>query len=214
MVRAERAGIVRFEASNPREFATDAHRSVDDSPYGGGPGMVMRADVVGAAIESLSLADGSAIVWTEPSGERFTQSHAWELAQRQAVAFVCGHYEGIDERARELYATHTFSVGEFILTGGELPAMLMADATVRLLPGVLGGPDSLAQDCYVDGLLSYPQYTRPAVFKGEKVPAPLLSGDHAAIQRWRRAHSLQVTRARRPDLFAKARLRENDLDLL
>lgn len=211
--RAEDAGLVKFGASNPRDFATDPHRSVDDEPYGGGPGMVLKPDVVAAAVEAV-LTQDSVVIHTDPAGSLFDQATARLFANRRHLVFLCGHYEGIDERVVEKYATHRLSIGDYVLTGGELPAAVMADAIVRLLPGVLGSPASLTEDAFSDGLLTYPQYTRPEVWDGRKVPEVLLSGDHRRIAEWRRQQRLVSTRRNRPDLFAKARIAKDDLRLL
>src|SRR5438876_5300397 len=159
--RAEDSGIILFDAANPRDFATDKHRTVDDEPYGGGAGMVMKPDVLAAAIKSIPAERERIIIFTDPAGELFSQKHAKELSSSKHVIFVCGHYEGIDERVAQKYATHRFSIGDYILTGGELPAAVMADAIARQIPGVLGSPESLEQDAHWDGLLTYPQYSRP-----------------------------------------------------
>jgi tRNA (guanine37-N1)-methyltransferase len=213
LARAEERSLVQFHAVNPRDFATDKHKTVDDTPYGGGPGMVLKPDVVDSAIASV-LQDHSLVIATDPSGDLFTQNHARELAQQKHLIFVCGHYEGIDERVLEKHAKLRLSIGDFVLTGGELPAAVMADAIVRLLPGVLGDPLSLQEDAFADGLLSYPQYTRPEIWEGRRVPEVLLSGNHQEIARWRRKQRLLLTRKRRPDLFARAPLTKTDLDLL
>lgn len=209
--RAEEAGRLRFEAVNPRDFATDTHRTVDDSPYGGGPGMVIRVDVVDQAIRSLALGPQAAVLFTDPTGEPLTQALVRELAALPELAIVCGHYEGIDDRARQLHATHVVSLGDFVLTGGELPGLVVADAVARLLPGVLGDAESLAADSHAEGLLTAPQFTRPPVYEGLSVPEVLLSGDHGAIARWRRGEALRLTRERRPDLLATADLRPGDV---
>lgn len=214
LMRAEAAGIVRFDAINPRDFANDSHRTVDDAPFGGGAGMVMKPDVVSAAIEAAKTMADCEIIFTDPAGELFKQMHAKELASSKEIIFVCGHYEGIDERAAQRHATRRFSIGDFVLTGGELPAAVMADAIVRLLPGVLGDPESLEQDAFADGLLTHPQYTRPQDWEGQRVPEVLLGGNHEAIARWRRAYRLQLTRKLRPDLLARAPLSKDDLKLL
>lgn len=213
LLRAEQAGIVQFGAVNPREFATDSHRSVDDEPYGGGPGMVMKASTTSAAIEEVLTPD-STVIFTDPAGTLFDQTWARRLTHSLALVIVCGHYEGIDERVATKYATHRFSIGDYVLTGGELPAAVMADAIVRLLPGVLGSAESLEEDAFSDGLLTYPQYTRPEFWNDMPVPDVLLSGDHGKVHAWRRAHRLKTTRANRPDLFCKAPLSKEDLDLL
>ena len=214
LMRAKQAGAVEFGAVNPREFTHDKHRTVDDNPFGGGPGMLMKCEPVAAAIDSLFPDENTAVVITDPTGVPFTQAVAQELASRPRIIFVCGHYEGIDDRIRRLYATHTVSIGDFVLTGGELPALVMADAVTRLLPGVLGSPESLEADSHAESLLTAPQFTRPEDFRGESVPDVLRSGDHAAIERWRRAKSLRLTRANRPDLFWKAPLKAKDPSLL
>ncbi|HET6645426.1 MAG TPA: tRNA (guanosine(37)-N1)-methyltransferase TrmD [Fimbriimonadales bacterium] len=211
--RAEEAGLVEFEAINPRDFAMDQHRTVDDTPYGGGAGMVLKPDILGAAIESASPV-GGCVIMTDPAGSLFRHEDAVELALEKRLIIVCGHYEGVDERVAEKYEAKRFSVGDYVLTGGELAAAVMADAIVRQLPGVLGSPDSLEQDAFVDGLLTYPQYTRPADWNGIHVPDVLLSGNHGEIAAWRRKQRLLTTRRRRPDLFSKAPLSKLDLELL
>lgn len=212
--RAAEAGLVQFGAVNPREFTHDRHRTVDDDPFGGGPGMVMKCEPIAAAIDSLGLEQGSAVVMTDPTGVPFTQEIAGELAIHPRVAFLCGHYEGIDDRIQKLYATHTVSLGDFVLTGGELPALVMADAVVRLVPGALGCAGSLEADSHSDGLLSAPQFTRPEVFQDEAVPDVLRSGDHGAVAHWRRRQALELTRRNRPDLFWRAPLNKKDIELL
>lgn len=212
--RAKEAGLVEFKASNPRDFAEGKHRTVDDTPFGGGPGMLLKPDVVAKAIKQLNPERDAAIVFCEPSGRQFTQEDAGELSKRKQVVFVCGHYEGIDDRVRQLFATHVFSIGDYVLTGGELPALVMADAIVRLVPGALGSSESLEIDSHANGLLSAPQFTRPEVFEGLSVPEVLTKGDHKAAQRWKRAQSLKVTKENRPDLFARAKLEKDDPDML
>jgi len=212
--RAIEAGKVAINAVNPRDFTEDRHRTVDDHPFGGGPGMLMKVEPIARAIESLGPDSEAAVVFTDPTGERFSQSLARTFAAKNRLVLVCGHYEGIDDRARQLFATHTLSLGDFVLTGGELPAMVIADAVTRLIPGVLGDAASLYADSHHDGLLTAPQFTRPEDFKGQRVPEELLTGNHAAIAAWKRRISLQITRDRRPDLFATARLSKDDLDLL
>ncbi|MCW5943395.1 MAG: tRNA (guanosine(37)-N1)-methyltransferase TrmD [Fimbriimonadaceae bacterium] len=212
--RAARKGLLEIVTANPRDFAYDRHRTVDDSPCGGGPGMLMRVEPVDLALRSLRLSSGAAVVVTEPFGSPFDQAVALELAERPEVAFVCGHYEGIDARFARLRATHVLSVGDFVLTGGELPALVMADAVARLVPGVLGSPESAGADSFAHGLLSAPNYTRPVEYEGIRVPDVLLSGDHRAIEEWRRAEALRITRENRPDLFARAALAKKDADRL
>jgi tRNA (guanine37-N1)-methyltransferase len=212
--RASEAELVKFSAVDPRTFTQDKHRTVDDNPFGGGPGMLMKCEPVAAAIDSLSPGENTAIVMTDPTGVPFTQLIANELSQKDQVVFLCGHYEGIDDRIRRIYATHTVSIGDFVLTGGELPALVMSDSIVRLLPGALGSAESLCADSHSEGLLSAPQFTRPETFKDEAVPDVLRSGDHGAIEKWRRKQSLDLTRKNRPDLFWKAALTAKDVNLL
>lgn len=302
MARARDRGLVAFRAANPRDFAYDPHRTVDDSPYGDSAGMVLRPEPVARAVEWVLGVQGSgfgvrgrrtasasgsapasdatyrasatnedseraapesaeqalhrgrgprpiprtpyptphtlyrahqtpnprrqtsypmhraegapAVILTDPTGERFSQNAARELAGYEHAVFVCGRYEGIDDRIRSLYATHVYSIGDFIVTGGELPALLMADAVVRLIPGVLGSEDSLRQDSHSDGLLSAPQFTRPEGFLGVDVPEALRSGNHKEAARWRRTQALNLTRRNRPDLFCRAPIAKSDLDLL
>jgi tRNA (guanine37-N1)-methyltransferase len=275
LLRAEQDGLVRFSAVDPREFSKDKHRTVDDKPYAGGPGMLMKVDVVIAALraatgigdrgtgiggpgygsasqelhsasstpnpsfkggepgEALSTIDNptfhepgqalstidyplspnTAIIVPDPTGPMFTQSDAQELATKDQVIFICGHYEGMDHRIYK-HATHVFSIGDYVLTGGELPALVIADSIIRLLPGVLGCQSSLEIDSHSDGLLSAPQYTRPDSFEGDDVPEVLKSGNHQAVETWKRREALRLTRDCRPDLFCKAKLAKKDLDLL
>lgn len=218
--RAAAAGLVQFQALNPRDFCHDRHLKVDDKPFGGEPGMLIRAEPVARALEWLENSRSktqslrSAIVLTAPTGRPFDQASARELASFDQIVFLCGHYEGIDHRIEEKYCTHVFSIGDYVLTNGELPALVMADAVVRLLPGVLGSAASLDADSFSDGLLSAPNYTRPESWRGMDVPPVLLSGDHKAIQKWRRTHALTLTRSLRPDLFARVKLRKEDLEVL
>jgi tRNA (guanine37-N1)-methyltransferase len=212
--RAVDKQLVQFGAANPRDFATDKHRTVDNEPYGGGPGMLMMPGPVSEAITSLLPGPDTAIVVTEPTGAPFTQQVAAELAARPRIIFVCGHYEGIDDRIRQRYATHVISIGDFVLTGGELPALVMTDAIVRLLRGALGKAESLEIDSHSDGLLSAPQYTRPEVWEDMAVPEVLRSGDHGAIAKWRREQALRLTRELRPDLFCTSPIDKKDVDLL
>lgn len=211
--RAIARSIVSINTTDPREFATDVHRTVDDSPYGGGPGMLMKAEPVAQAIDTVKT-ENSAIVMTDPTGKTFKQSDAEELCKKEHLIFVCGHYEGIDDRVAQEYATHVYSIGDFVLTSGELAALVMADAIVRLLPGVLGSSESLSIDSHSDGLLSSPQYTRPEVWRERPVPPVLLSGNHEEIRKWKRRQSLLLTRSQRPDLFAKAAITTEDLKLM
>jgi tRNA (guanine37-N1)-methyltransferase len=212
--RAEEAELTRYHAVDPREFTTDNHRTVDDKPYGGGPGMVMKPEPVAQAIRSLDLEEGTAVVLPDPTGLLFRQEDAAKLAATPRIVFVCGHYEGIDHRIVERFVTHRFSIGDYVLTGGELPALVMADAIVRLVPGVLGCGQSLEIDSHQGGLLSAPQYTKPQNWEGMEVPEVLRSGDHGAVERWKRQIALKITREQRPDLFCRAKLEKTDLDLL
>lgn len=214
LARASRAGVVSFGAQNPRDFAQDKHRTVDDSPYGGGPGMVMMAPLIESALVACQPRANAAIILTDPMGEKYTQAHARELTQFDQLILICGHYEGVDERVRTQLATHCFTIGDYVLTGGELPSLIIADSVVRLLPGVLGDPESHQDDSHSDGLLGFPLYTRPLEFHGEKVPEVLTSGNHAAIAKWRRTQQLQRTKSHRPDLFSRALLQPGDADLL
>jgi tRNA (guanine37-N1)-methyltransferase len=197
---AVRRGVVRFRIVNPRDFTHDAHRTTDDKPYGGGPGMVMKPEPLCDAIESVATAGADVILMT-PQGRPFTQAVARELATRRHLVFVCGHYEGVDERVREAMVTDELSVGDYVLTNGVLPAAVVIDAVVRLLPGALGGEGSTEEESFSEGLLEYPQYTRPPVFRGMEVPEVLRSGDHGAIAEWRSEQALARTRVRRPDLL-------------
>ena len=221
--RASEAGLVRFRTANPRDFCHDRHLKVDDRPFGGEPGMLIRAEPVARAVEWLARDCGetstvhdpqSAIILTAPTGRVFDQGAARELARYERVVFLCGHYEGIDHRVEEALCTHVLSIGDYVLTNGEMPALVMADAVVRLLPGVLGNQGSLEADSFSDGLLGAPNYTRPSVWRGREVPAELRSGDHRSIARWRRRMALRLTRDVRPDLLARAKLEKGDLDLL
>lgn len=219
--RAMDAGVLTIRLHDIRAFTTDRHHSVDDYPFGGGAGMVLKAPPIFDAVEFVRFqarAEGLTvepqIILMTPSGRRFEQSIAEELATRQHLILICGHYEGIDERVREHLATDAISIGDYVLTGGELPAMVLVDAVARLVPGVLGAPESLAEESISSGLLEYPQYTRPAVYRGWEVPKVLLSGDHQAIARWRRARALERTYWLRPDLLVRAPLDRRDGDAL
>jgi tRNA (guanine37-N1)-methyltransferase len=214
MGRAQSSGAVQFGCSNPREFATDRHKTVDDTSYGGGPGMVMMVPVVADALAALAPGPEAAVVLCDARGPRFDQAAARGLASLGHVVFLCGHYEGVDERVRTQLATHCYSIGDFVVTGGELPALAMADAVVRLLPGVLGDPASHEDDSFVEGLLGFPLYTRPESFRGEAVPPVLLSGHHEEIRKWRRKEQLLATRRERPDLFCRASLTAADIEAI
>jgi tRNA (guanine37-N1)-methyltransferase len=211
IARARARGLVEIALHNPRDVTTDRHHLVDDYPYGGGAGMVMKPDPLFAAVEAVH--SGGPIILLGPGGRVFTQTIARELAAEACVTLICGHYEGVDERVRAHLATDEISIGDYVLTGGELPALVIVDAVTRLLPGVLA-PGSTAEESHTGDLLEYPQYTRPPEFRGWRVPEILLSGHHGAVARWRRKESLRRTRARRPDLLARAELRAQDQALL
>jgi tRNA (guanine37-N1)-methyltransferase len=205
--RAIEQGRLAVNYVNPRDFTSDRHRTVDDYPYGGGPGMVMKPEPIFLAVESVAGPE-SHVTLLSPAGRVFSQSIAAELAELQHLILICGHYEGVDERAREHLATDEISIGDYVLTGGELAAMVIIDAVARLLPGVLGHAESAGDESHSHGLLEYPQYTRPPEFRGWPVPDRLLSGHHAEIARWRRRQSLERTAARRPDLMTPELLAE------
>lgn len=203
--RAHDGGIWSLDATDLRGFATDRHRSVDDTPFGGGAGMVMRADVVAAAVAARHGADDPRpLLYMSPRGARFTQAMARELAAGPGAVILCGRYEGVDERAIEACGFTEISLGDYVMTGGEIAAMALLDATVRLLPGVVGRSASLEEESFTGGLLEYPHYTRPQDWQGRAVPPVLLSGHHAEIHAWRQAAALALTRRRRPDLLAAA----------
>ena len=205
--RAVKKGLLDIRLTNIRSFARGTHKVTDDRPYGGGNGMVMKPGPIYRALNSLERIKGeSLVILLTPQGKRFDQSMAWELERRKHLILVCGRYEGVDERIRTRHIDMELSIGDYILSGGELGAMVVLDAISRLVPGVLGGERSNLEDSFEDGLLEYPQYTRPRVFMGEEVPAILLSGDHEKIRAWRRAESIRRTRERRPDLLKKAGL--------
>jgi tRNA (guanine37-N1)-methyltransferase len=210
--KAHEKGIVSTSVVDFREFSTDKHRTVDDTPYGGGNGMVLKPEPLFRAVEHLlqDEPERPPIILMTPQGERFTQKKAEALAEHRRLILICGHYEGYDERIRQHLATDEISIGDFVLTGGELPAMVVMDSVIRLLPGVLGNESSAKDDSFSTGLLEYPQYTRPAEFRGWKVPEVLLSGHHQNIERWRRQEALRRTWERRPDLLRTARLTEED----
>ncbi|MDR1774886.1 MAG: tRNA (guanosine(37)-N1)-methyltransferase TrmD [Actinomycetes bacterium] len=199
---ARERGALEFYAHDLRDWTHDLHRTVDDAPYGGGPGMVMKVDILVPAIEDIAAMDSRLphVVFTTPTGNVFNQDKAAEYAGRDRLLLVCGRYEGFDERAYAL-ADECMSIGDYVLTGGELAALVIVDATTRLLPRVLGNADSAADESFSAGLLEYPQYTRPAEFRGQRVPDVLLSGNHAAIDAWRYEQSVQRTRDVRPDLL-------------
>jgi tRNA (guanine37-N1)-methyltransferase len=205
--RAGEKGIVDINVINIRDFAFNKHRMVDDLVYGGGAGMVMKPEPIYEAVQHIKSSAAKAmpprIIITSPQGEIFSQKKAWELSKEEHLIFICGHYEGIDDRVRVLFQGEELSIGDFVLTGGELPSMVIVDAVVRLLPGVLGDEVSAEEESFSDGLLEYPHYTRPAEFQGLKVPDVLLSGNHEEIRIWRRKQSLLKTWKNRPNFWFK-----------
>ena len=216
--RAIDNGILDIHYTNFRDFSLDKHRHVDDAPFGGGAGMVLKPEPMYCAVRDLlsrteAYAENRRILIMDPSGTIFSQQKAKELAAYRQLIFICGHYEGFDARIYNL-ADERLSIGDFVLTGGELPAMVVTDAVSRMLPGVLGDDDSAPTDSFYDGLLGFPQYTRPREFEGNAVPDILLSGDHAKIRTWRREAALKKTKAHRPDLLAHAALTEKDKEFL
>ncbi|GGY45944.1 tRNA (guanosine(37)-N1)-methyltransferase TrmD [Parvularcula lutaonensis] len=195
-------GLWSYQVWNPRDYAEDKHRTVDDTPAGGGPGMVMKADVLARTIDEASSVPGPKLLLS-PRGRRFDQAFAHELAKGPGALFVCGRFEGVDQRVIEARGLIEVSLGDFVLAGGEVAAMAMIEACVRLVPGVLGALASRDDESFEQGLLEYPQFTRPREFEGRSIPDVLLSGDHKKIDQWRREQSLQLTRARRPDLLTR-----------
>jgi len=212
--RALEKGLINIELHNLRDYCRDKHRVTDDLPYGGGVGMVMKAEPLITAIEAIrsSQPEARTLLMT-PQGKRFEQSDAVRLARYSFLTLVCGHYEGVDERARG-FVDEEISIGDYILTGGELASMVVIDAIARLVPGVLGDSTSLIDESFNQSLLESPHYTRPRVFKGMEVPEVLLSGNHAEIERWRRQQALKRTKERRPDLLSKAPLSKEDMKFL
>jgi len=214
--RARERGLLDVHIWDLRDFTTDRHRQVDDAPYGGGAGMVMKPEPFFAAVDAIRAEAGEPahIILTSPQGARLTHALAEEMAGKNHLVLLCGHYEGIDERVRDGLATDEISIGDYVLTGGELPAMVIVDAVARFVPGVVGDAASVEADSFAEGLLDYPHYTRPPEFRGMTVPEVLLSGNHEAIRRWRRAQRLRRTWRRRPDLFKHEALSDEDRRLL
>lgn len=213
--RAVKAGLVDIRLVNIRSFARGRHLVTDDKPFGGGEGMVMKPGPISRALDSVDRTKGrSLVVLLTPQGRQLNQALAWELSRTEQLILVCGRYEGVDERIRTGCAEMELSIGDYVLSGGEIAAMVVIDAVSRLVPGVLGGEKSTQQDSFEDGLLEYPQYTRPRVFRNREVPEILLSGDHEKIRVWRRTESLRRTLERRPDLLEKAKLTEEDKRIL
>jgi tRNA (guanine37-N1)-methyltransferase len=219
--RAMEAGLWSLGLWNPRDFTRDNYRTVDDRPYGGGPGMVMLAEPLEKALDAAAAAGGGKVIYLSPQGQKLDHRKVMELSQRQAVTLLCGRYEGVDERLLRRRVDEELSIGDYVLSGGELPAMAVIDAVVRQIPGALGGGESAAQESFVDGLLDCPQYTRPEIWpagEGEKVPAQvpsvLMSGHHENIRRWRLKQALGRTWLRRADLLAARKLSEDEQTLL
>jgi tRNA (guanine37-N1)-methyltransferase len=215
MKRAQGAGLIEINLYNIRDWAADRHHTTDDTPYGGGGGMVMKPEPVFAAVEEvLGTPPGAPVILMTPQGRPFTQQIAKELSSIPHIGILCGHYEGIDERIREHLVTNEISIGDYVLTGGELPALVVMDAVSRYLPGVLGDPTGAEDDSHASGLLEYPHYTRPPEFRGWSVPNVLLSGNHAEIDRWRHKESLMRTYRKRPDLLERTVISIEDKKLI
>jgi len=215
LLRARQNGLLEVVLHNIRDWTTDRHHTTDDMPYGGGGGMVMKPEPIFAAVETvLGIPPACPVILLTPQGRVFTQNVAQELVQQPHLGLLCGRYEGIDERVREHLVTDEISIGDYVLSGGELPALALIDALTRLLPGALGDPGGAADDSHAMGLLEYPHYTRPPEFRGWRVPDILLSGDHGRVDLWRREQALLRTRQRRPDLLEKAPLSAADREFL
>jgi tRNA (guanine37-N1)-methyltransferase len=213
--RAQETKALDVHTHNIRDWTTDKHHTTDDTPYGGGGGMVMKPEPVFASVEGvLGNPPACPVILLSPQGRLFTQKIAFELSEHKHLALLCGRYESLDERIRQHLVSDTISIGDYVLTGGELPALIIIDAVTRLLPGVLGDPEAVFDDSHATGLLEYPHYTRPPEFRGWGIPQVLLSGNHAEITRWRRQESLRRTLLHRPDLLAKADLNQDDLAFL
>ena len=210
--RAREGGLVTIDLHNIRDYATGRHKITDDTPYGGGGGMIMKAEPIFTAVEVvLGEKKGTVpVILLTPQGRPFSQAVARELSRHPRLVLICGRYEGVDERVHQNLVTDEISIGDYVLSGGEIPAMVIVDAVTRLIPGVLGDPSATFEDSHAEGLLEYPHYTRPPLFRGHAVPDVLLSGHHAEITRWRRQQALRRTWERRPDLLQSARLTEED----
>jgi tRNA (guanine37-N1)-methyltransferase len=213
--RARQRGLLEVRLHNIRDWTSDRHHVTDDEPYGGGGGMVMKPEPIFTAVEGvLGTPPACPVILLTPQGRLLSQSLAFELADQPHLALLCGRYEGVDERVRQHLVSDEISIGDYVLTGGELPALALIDAVARLIPGVLGDPDGALDDSHASGLLEYPHYTRPPEFRGWKVPDVLVSGDHARLATWRRQQALLRTRQRRPDLLQNAKLSTSDLEYL
>jgi len=198
--RAQEKKLVEIKIHNLRNWTEDKHKTVDDKPFGGGPGMIMKVEVIDKALKDLKLKNSRVILLT-PQGKTFKQKTARELSKVKHIILICGHYEGFDERIREYFVDEEISIGNYVLTGGEIPAMVVVDSVVRLIPGVVGNEKSTKDESFSNGLLEYPQYTRPADYKGRKVPEVLLSGNHKEIEKWRKEQAKKKTKKRRSDLL-------------
>ena len=216
LAKAIQRGLLTVCARDLRDFTDDRHRTVDDVPYGGGPGMVLKPEPVFRAVEAVEREIGSpqAVVLVSPHGKTFSQSESARLAHLDHVVVLCGRYEGMDDRVREHLATEELSIGDYVLSGGELPALVIVDAVARLIPGVVGDEDSVAGDSFSRGLLDYPHFTRPSEFRGWKVPDVLVSGHHGEIRKWRKRQALELTLMRRPELLADAELDVEEQEIL
>jgi tRNA (guanine37-N1)-methyltransferase len=214
--RGVERGLLDIKVHDLREYTIDRHRSVDDVPYGGGPGMVMKPEPLARAVEDIQARRGNpdTVVLLSPQGRRFTQAEAARMSRLRHVALLCGRYEGMDERVRTLVATEELSIGDYVLSGGELPALVIVDVISRLIPGVVGDARSVEEDSFSRGLLDYPHYTRPSEFSGEKVPDVLMSGHHEQVRRWRKKTAIQRTLERRPELLDMAALDDEERALL
>jgi tRNA (guanine37-N1)-methyltransferase len=216
VARALQRGLLRVKVRDLRDFTDDRHRTVDDVPYGGGPGMVMKPEPIFRAVEAIAGEGGApqAIVLVSPHGRQFTQAEAARLSALDRVTILCGRYEGIDDRVREGLSTEELSIGDFVVSGGELPALIIIDAVARLIPGVVGDEDSVAGDSFSRGLLDFPHFTRPAEYRDLKVPDVLVSGHHGEIRKWRKRQALELTLDRRPELLADAELDVEEQEIL
>jgi tRNA (guanine37-N1)-methyltransferase len=207
IAKAQKNGLAKINIHYLRDWAKDKHRTVDDRPFGGGPGMVLKAEPIFAAVNDLRLKKvpnkNTQVIFLTPQGQPFTQKQAETFSQLKQLILLCGHYEGVDQRIRDHLIDQEISIGDYVLTGGELPALVVTEAVVRLIPGVVGKPESLTDESFSQSLLDFPQYTQPADFQGMKVPQVLLSGDHQKIAQWRKAKAIQKTKKSRPDLFKK-----------
>lgn len=214
--RARANGFVEIECTDIRDYTADKHNRVDDAPYGGGPGMIMQAQPIYDCFEALckKLGKRPRLIYMSPQGKVLTQQKVKQLAQEESIAILCGHYEGVDERVIEEIVDEEISIGDYVLTGGELPALILADSIARMLPGVLAGEEAYSEESHYSSLLEYPQYTRPPEWRGRQVPQVLLSGHHGNIKRWRREQSLRRTYERRADLLERAQLDKNDKKFL